>query len=503
MNIKEIIVNEGRGSSGNQDPYSAFRDIGDFAGRVGSDIVGTGKMVGNAVADTYKTATDPETYKKAGNTIASGAKYAYDNPGKVAKDAGEAYLDYGRSAGNFFTNQGLDKALAYGSSKLKGTDYDKEFQKQQQISRNAYARSPIAASIPQTVDDAMRAVSNAATWDLADKAVAGVDSVRKGTKYDDEAKAQDAETKAAWERSPNASMAGTIGGSMLDPAFIAGAKLTGKAATKLLPKATTRTGKAATGTANFGAQTAGGFTGSRAAWDASDKLQGKPIQEPETVKEDELTDIKRLSGQKIKEGAPHFKVPGSPHVSAPHGVDIGNLDPNVRKAQATSTEPNNASYQDRVRAAQQQKDAVKKSGPVDPKAIDNPQQAAQQKQIQALSDKISAQEKAASDAKARSRNIKIATGVGLAAGGLYLKDKLTPDSKWANTDDYDEFVKKQHPERDAGTNPNKEQTPAINTISTPQNTDTDNGNMFSKETFKTNESMSELDRVKHLMNYRN
>ena len=75
--------------------------------------------------------------------------------------------------------------------------------------------------------------------------------------------------------------------------------------------------------------------------------------------------------------------------------------------------------------------------------------------------------------------------------------------EWSKNLDYDEFVKKQHPERDAGTNPNKEQTPAINTISTPQNTDTDNGNMFSKETFKTNESMSELDRVKHLMNYRN
>lgn len=492
MNIKEIIINESRPTTeGWGDDIVDYgknvaSGVGDFASRVGGDLKNTGKMVGNAVVGAIDVAKDPETYKKAGNAIASGAKYAYNNPGQVAKDASDSYLTYGRSAGNFFTDQGLDKALAYKDSKIKGTDYDKEFQKQQQISRNAYARNPIAAGIPQKADDAMRAASDAATFGLSDKAVAGIESVRKGTKYDDELAGQEAERLAAYERNPEAYTAGAIGGSFIDPAFALTARGVGNAIRPSLPKATTRLGKGANRAAELVPATAAGFAGSRAAWDASDTLQGKPIQE------DELSDIKRLSGQKVEEGGPRFKAPRSaPHV--PQNTGIAGLDPNVRKAQATSTEPNNASYQDRVRAAQQQKDAVKKSGPVDPKAIDNPQQAAQQKQI-------SAQEKAASDAKAMSRNKKIAAVTALAAGGLYLNDKLTPDSKWANTDDYNDFVKNQHPEQ--GTNTNKEEKPAINTISTPQNTDTDNGNMFSKETFKTNESMSELDRVKHLMNYR-
>ena len=510
MNIKEIILNERLGATGAKNQPSVFQDIGDFAGRVKGDIAHTGEMLGNVASDTYKTAIDPETYKKAGNTIASGAKYAYNNPGKVAKDAGEAYLDYGRSAGNFFTNQGLDKALAYKDSKIKGTDYDKEFQKQQQISRNAYARSPIAASIPQTVDDAMRAAGNAATFGLADKAVAGVDSVRKGTKYDDEVKAQDAATIAGWERSPNASMAGTIGGSMLDPAFMAGYKVAGKVLPKVLPKATTLPGKIATGATKFSGQTAAGFTGSRAGWDASDTLQGKPIQE-----NDELADIQRLSGQRVDEWGIPKGSPKAPR-SAPHtpqNTGIAGLDPGVKKAQAQAAEPNNASYQDRVRAAQQRKSAEQASGPVDPNV--SPQVAAQQKQIDALSKQVNNMPKKQSFANkmAWKAGKTAAVGTALAGTGMYW---LGP-----NPSTYSTYLAKQKADRDAAEKAEQEKeeeqgkpdstqssttdsstADSTSNSATPINTDndTDNGNPFGA--LKTNESSDELARVKQLIGYR-
>jgi hypothetical protein len=424
MNINEIILNERLGASGAKDQPSVFQDIGDFAGRVGSDIVDTGKMVGNAAVSAGKASIDPETYKQAGRDIEQGWEFAKKNPKQAA------------------------------------------------------------LNVAHTADDAIRAGSNALTFGGAD----WVASKLAGT----DLQTQKDLSQAAWERSPKASMAGAIAGSLADPGFYAGAKLAGKGLAKVLPAATTKTGKVATGATKFGGQTVGGFTGSRAGWDASDKLQGEPVKES-----DELSDIKRLSGQSISEaGAPHFRAP---HVSAPHGSGIAGLDPNVKAAQGRNPD---ISYQERVRAAQQQKDAAKASGPVDPKQIDNPQQAAQQKQIQALSDKIAGDEKKAADAKTRSRATKVAAATALVGGGLYLKDKLTPDSKWANTDDYDKFIAKYHADQDANKDTNKEQTPAINTTSTPQSTDTDNGSMFSKETFKTNESVSELDRVIHLMNYR-
>lgn len=453
MNIKEIILNERLGASGAKNQPSVFQDIGDFAGRVGSDIVGTGKMLGTAASDAgskvadvaKKVYNDPkQAARDVGDTIKSGAKYAYNNPGEVVRTIG------------------------------------------------------------QTADDAVRAGANAATFGLADKLSAGIDSVRKDTKYDDEVKAQDAATLAAWERSPNASMAGSVAGAVVDPGFYLGAKLAGKGLNAALPVAATKTGKIATGATKLAGQTAAGFAGSRAGWDVSDTLQGKPVKE-----NDELADMQRLSGQRVDEWGIPRGAPKAPR-SAPHtpqNTGIAGLDPNVKKAQAQAAEPNNASYQDRARAAQQRKSAAQASGPVD--TTMSPREVATQKQIDALSKQVNDMPKKQSFANkmAWKAGKTAAVGAGIAGTGMYW---LRPDPSTYST-----YLAKQKADRDAAEKAEQEKeeqeksnstdsstADSTSTSTTPINTDndTDNGNPFGA--LKTNESSDELARVKQLIGYR-
>jgi hypothetical protein len=459
MNINEIILNERLGATGAKDQPSVFKDIGDFAGRVGSDIVGTGKMLGNVASDV-------------GTKVASGAEKVYNNPKQVARDVGDTIKAGAKYA---YNNPG-----------------------------------EVARTIGQTADDAVRATANAATFGLADKLSAGIDSARKGTKYDDEVQAQDAATLAAWERSPNASMAGTVAGAVVDPGFYLGAKLAGKGLSKALPVATTKTGKIATGATNLAGQTAAGFAGSRAGWDASDTLQGKPVKE-----NDELADIQRLSGQRIDEfgflkgmlkGAPKAP-PKAPHVSAPQNTGIAGLDPGVKKAQTQAAEPNNASYQDRVRAAQQKKSAAQASGPVDPNV--NPQTAAMQKQIDALAKQQSNIPKQKSMVRKAvdwtGKKALQTTGVGLA--GLAGYDYFFHNDP-ANYRDYldkkkkerEDAEQKEREEEEANaSNNSSDQSDSTTTPIKPINT-TNDDNPF--DALKTNEGIDELSRVKHLISYR-
>jgi hypothetical protein len=459
MNIKEIIINEAGGFKPSSPPPrdsdspSAFKQaadtVGGFVKDVGNDMYDTGKLVydagkdvgttiGNAISDPKQAAQDLSKWKdKQGEKI----NWALDNPGQAAK------------------------------------------------------------AVVQTAKDSARATSNAATLGLATPAYAGLKSAIKGTPFKDEWQKQDDANQEAFKRSPISSTVGTIGGTFIDPVFMAGAKA-GKAIVnpllKSIPKSTTLAGKAKRAVPTFAASQTTGFAADRAGYNAANAGQEKAAKEL-YAPEKEINELQKLAGRPVSEGDPHIEGGGihAPRRFTPM-ADIGNLDPNARTAQGRNP---SASYQERVRAAQQQKDAAKASGPVDPKHINDPERAAQQKQIQALSDKMAAQEKAASDAKTRSRAMKIAAGTALVGGSLYLKDKLKPETKWDDPSE-DPFMQKYKADQAAAKTSDKQETPAINTTSTPQSTDTDNGNMFSKETFKTNESSSELNRIRDLIGYR-
>jgi hypothetical protein len=84
----------------------------------------------------------------------------------------------------------------------------------------------------QTADDFVRSVANAATFGLADKFAAKM----SGKDYKKELEKQTQQTQAAGERSPTATTAGDIVGTVGSVPFLGGAALGAKALAKATPR---------------------------------------------------------------------------------------------------------------------------------------------------------------------------------------------------------------------------------------------------------------------------
>jgi LysM repeat protein len=203
---------------------------------------------------------------------------------------------------------------------------------------------PAAAPL-QTADDFVRSMANAATFGYADKLAAKMSSAFGGDTYEKELQKQYGQGAQAATRSPTATTAGEIAGTVASPAFAGGAVLGAKALTKLVPAA----GKIS----KFAAGTAGGLAADTAAektakaidpnnpWIDEDNMKSKEF----IAKEGKLGAIAKLGGAADnllpsvmrKGGRTWERVPG---VSEPmyksgsqvsHYDDIGKAakDPNV------------------------------------------------------------------------------------------------------------------------------------------------------------------------------
>lgn len=203
---------------------------------------------------------------------------------------------------------------------------------------------PAAAPL-QTADDFVRSMANAATFGYADKLAAKMSSAFGGDTYEKELQKQYGQGVQAATRSPTATTAGEIAGTVASPAFAGGAVLGAKALTKLVPAA----GKIS----KFAAGTAGGLAADTAAektakaidpnnpWIDEDNMKSKEF----IAKEGKLGAIAKLGGAADnllpsvmrKGGRTWERVPG---VSEPmyksgsqvsHYDDIGKAakDPNV------------------------------------------------------------------------------------------------------------------------------------------------------------------------------
>ena len=203
---------------------------------------------------------------------------------------------------------------------------------------------PAAAPL-QTADDFIRSMANAATFGYADKLAAKMSSAFGGDTYEKELQKQYGQGAQAATRSPTATTAGEIAGTVASPAFAGGAVLGAKALTKLVPAA----GKIS----KFAAGTAGGLAADTAAektakaidpnnpWIDEDNMKSKEF----IAKEGKLGAIAKLGGAADnllpsvmrKGGRTWERVPG---VSEPmyksgsqvsHYDDIGKAakDPNV------------------------------------------------------------------------------------------------------------------------------------------------------------------------------
>ena len=89
----------------------------------------------------------------------------------------------------------------------------------------------------KTADDFVRSVANTATFGLADKFAAKM----SGQDYKKELEKQQQQTKAAAERSPTATTAGEITGTLASVPFVGGALLGAKALGKAAPKIAQKT----------------------------------------------------------------------------------------------------------------------------------------------------------------------------------------------------------------------------------------------------------------------
>lgn len=116
-----------------------------------------------------------------------------------------------------------------------------------------------AQSQLQTADDFARAMANAATFGYADKAAAWLSSKTGGKDYETELKKEYSKSAEAGQRSPRASTAGEVTGTLVSPAFGVGTKLATKGLAAVAPKAG--------GLAKF----ATGVTGGMAADTAAEK----------------------------------------------------------------------------------------------------------------------------------------------------------------------------------------------------------------------------------------
>jgi len=161
MNIKEIIVNEGRGGSTDANQSSSFmQDAGDFVSSVGTGVKDTVTGLGTLAKKGAEAAVDPQTYKDAGNAVASGAEFAVNNPGQAAYNTAKFADDAVRAGTNALTFGYADKVAGVGDAAIKGNDLKsawknakdewktgKEWSNQQQMSADAEERSPVATKM--------------------------------------------------------------------------------------------------------------------------------------------------------------------------------------------------------------------------------------------------------------------------------------------------------------------------------------------------------------------
>lgn len=183
----------------------------------------------------------------------------------------------------------------------------------------AQPAAPSAAGLPrgqkaaqdtlQTADDFVRSMANAATFGYADKLAAKMSSAFGGGKdYDTELKKEYGKSAEAGGRSPIASTAGEIAGTVASPAFAGGAALGTKALSKVAPNV----GKIG----QFVAGTAGGIAADTAAEKAAKAVDpNNPwIDESDKMKIKELTndDVSEASINTVSSGLRANRLRGLP-----------------------------------------------------------------------------------------------------------------------------------------------------------------------------------------------
>jgi hypothetical protein len=163
-----------------------------FAKEVGSDVSNTYKGLWADTKNIAKAAVDPDTYVKAGGN---------------ARDA-------------------IDRGIDFAKKDPRGA----------------------LRHVGQTADDYVRATSNAWSFGLADKAQAklnaltGIDTsdpfdIKPSTgDYEKELAKQYRDAADAEDRSPNATLAGKVSGTIANPAFGTGIRVGGAAAKTIAPK---------------------------------------------------------------------------------------------------------------------------------------------------------------------------------------------------------------------------------------------------------------------------
>ena len=147
-----------------------------------------------------------------------------------------------------------------------------------------------AQSSMQTADDFVRSMANAATFGYADKLAAKMSSMFGGDNYDQSLKKEYSKSAEAGGRSPMASTAGEIAGTVASPAFAGGAALGAKALTKVAPNV----GKLG--------QFAAGTTGGIAADAATEKVAKAVDPNNPWIDESDKMKIKEFTDSDLSEG---------------------------------------------------------------------------------------------------------------------------------------------------------------------------------------------------------
>jgi len=152
-----------------------------------------------------------------------------------------------------------------------------------------------AQSQLQTADDFVRAMANAATFGYADKAAAWLSSKTGGQDYETELKKEYGKSGAAGQRSPMASTAGEITGTVASPTFLGGAALGTKALARVTPQAGNLS--------KFVAGTAGGLAADTAAEKIAQKADPNNPWLKEGNKKMKSKEFLRKNTQEGKAGA--------------------------------------------------------------------------------------------------------------------------------------------------------------------------------------------------------
>jgi len=443
MNIKEIIVSESKSRPTTEG--------------WGDDIVDYGKNVASAVGDVAtragKAAIDPETYKQAGRDIAAGAKFAVNNPGQAAYNTAQAVDDAVRAGTNTLTFGYADKLDAKMKSMMGSNNYDDELKNTYAASADALDRSPIASKVGEIG-------SYFAPLSVFNAGMKGANLISKGlSKVVPSAVATNKAGKVAGKVVKGT---GAIGGGIAaDKAAAAGAK-------KVDPNNPyVDEGKFDKG-ANVLARDleggSGGFGGKAAGTTSlSNKLRSASTPTPGSLKPPKMS-----GGQ-----GPTSSIPTKKPTPTPTPTP---------KPKTTDTQPKTSATDAEQRLAKVEKTV----GDID-KTV-NP----------------SIGRRVGNWAGRTAGNLAVGGALTYAAIKGAEKYAFSPDDSGPHTKKYNDsdsakkwdaaYKAKQDAEKPA-------EKPTENPNSKPQNTDTDNGSMFSKDTFK--ESSTELERVKYLMGYRN